>query len=123
FLLDVLAAWGLRELQDVAGLVASELVTNAVLHTAGDVRVGVRWLESGQVWIGVTDDSDRLPQVHQADTEDISGRGLAIVELLADAWGVDQQPGGGKTVWLLLPARAPAPGGSPSPSSLSMTPD
>lgn len=107
FLLDVLVAWQLHDLRDVAGLATSELVTNAVLHTAGDVRLTVRRLGEHQIWIGVTDDSDRLPHLHQAAAEDISGRGLAIIDLVADEWGVDLDTAGGKTVWLRLSRPAP----------------
>jgi CheY-like chemotaxis protein/anti-sigma regulatory factor (Ser/Thr protein kinase) len=107
FLLDVLAAWQLNELQDVAALAASELVTNAVLHTAGDVHLTVRRLGESQIWIGVTDDSDRLPQIYHAAAEDIAGRGLAIVDLVSDEWGVDLDAAGGKTVWLRLSRSTP----------------
>lgn len=107
FLLDVLAAWQLHDLQDVAGLAASELVTNAVLHTAGDVHLTVRRLGESQIWIGVTDDSDRLPHLHHAEAEDIAGRGLAIVDLVSDEWGVDLDAAGGKTVWLRLSRSTP----------------
>ncbi|HEY6795698.1 MAG TPA: SpoIIE family protein phosphatase [Kineosporiaceae bacterium] len=102
FLVDVLGAWGLAHLQDVVGLAASELVTNAVLHTAGNAQVTVRCPDDGGLWIGVTDGSDRLPQLHHAAEEDISGRGLAIVDMISDDWGVDLHHDGGKTVWIRL---------------------
>jgi two-component sensor histidine kinase len=90
---------------DEAELSVSELVTNAVLHTASDVRLTLRREGAAGVWIGVQDDSDRMPQRTEAADDDIAGRGLAIVELVADAWGVDAAPGGaGKTVWLTLSA-------------------
>ncbi|HEY6796466.1 MAG TPA: SpoIIE family protein phosphatase, partial [Kineosporiaceae bacterium] len=102
FLLDVLDAWRVDDLKDVAALAVSELVTNAVLHTAGEVRLNLRWFGKDQLWVGVTDESDRMPAVHQAADDDISGRGLAIVDQVAAAWGVDYHPAGGKTVWLTL---------------------
>jgi anti-sigma regulatory factor (Ser/Thr protein kinase) len=111
FVLDVLDAWQMHDVQDTAGLVVSELVTNAVLHTAGDVQLTLRGLGEGRIWIGVRDNSDRLPQPRQAADEDISGRGLAIIDLVSDEWGVDLDADGGKTVWLHLPRqeRTPSP--------------
>lgn len=112
FLRDVLGDWCLDDLQEAAALAVSELITNAVLHTAGTVRLTLRRLDDDRVWVGVTDDSDRMPTVHEAADDDIAGRGLAIVEHLADVWGVDPVPAGGKSVWLVLsagPTSAPDP--------------
>ena len=107
FLRDVLTAWQLDDFKDTAALAVSELMANAVLHTAGDVQLAVRRLGECGIWIGVTDDSDRLPQLRQATDEDISGRGLSIVDLVSDTWGVTLDAAGGKTVWLRL-SREPA---------------
>jgi PAS domain S-box-containing protein len=108
---------------DTALLLVSELVTNAVLHAHTDVQVRI---EVGQrLRVEVQDGATILPAPRAHDIDSIAGRGLEIVERLADGFGVDQLPGQGKCVWftMRLPTtdtvRAPAsdPGGwSPGPA-------
>jgi anti-sigma regulatory factor (Ser/Thr protein kinase) len=85
---------------DNAELMVSELVTNAVLHGAPDVRLTVV-AEEGALSVEVTDGSSRLPRTSAPSAmDDSSGRGLEIIELLSVAWGVDVDPAHpGKTVW------------------------
>ncbi|WP_432103514.1 ATP-binding protein [Streptomyces sp. bgisy091] len=86
----------------VAELLLSELVTNALIHTrngavvtvttaAGRVRVEVRDFVPGQ---------EPAPYVPNAD-DGTHGRGLLLVQNLADSWGVTAQ-GLGKVVWFEL---------------------
>ncbi|HEX2806469.1 MAG TPA: ATP-binding SpoIIE family protein phosphatase, partial [Kineosporiaceae bacterium] len=107
FVLDVLLGWGMTDLENTAALAVSELVTNVVVHTSSPVHLTMRRIGDTGVWIGVRDDSDRLPQPRQSAVDEIAGRGLAIVDQLADTWGV-QRPldHGGKTVWLELSSSA-----------------
>lgn len=89
------------DLAPAAVLATSELVTNALTHATGPVSLTLDKITDGRVWIGVHDASDRSIQV-AADTSDtIGGRGLHIVEAIAEKWGVisDQT---GKTIWLEL---------------------
>lgn len=103
FLMDVLIQWGLHDLLDSASLVVSEVVTNAVIHTTGPIELVAHRAGPGRLWLGVRDDSDREPAAAAPDVDDIGGRGLAIVEVLADRWGSSPVPGrGGKTVWAEL---------------------
>jgi len=103
FVLDVLLGWGMTDLEHTAALAVSELVTNVVVHTSSPVHLTLRRIGESGVWIGVRDDSDRLPQPRDFAVDEIAGRGLVIVEQLADTWGV-QRPldHSGKTVWLEL---------------------
>lgn len=79
-------------------LLVSELVGNAVRHTGAQV-FGLRMLRRG-VWarVEVRDPSRGLPCRMPVAELDTSGRGLCLVEMLSDRWGVDLLPCG-KTTW------------------------
>ncbi|HTU74904.1 MAG TPA: ATP-binding protein [Trebonia sp.] len=107
---NVLGEWRLAELAEPAELVVSELVTNSVLATraAGwparqpPVRL---WLLSDRasVLVHVWDAIEALPTPGDAGTDDESGRGLAIVAALSDAWDSYQDAAfGGKVTWALI---------------------
>jgi anti-sigma regulatory factor (Ser/Thr protein kinase) len=98
---DVITAWGLSEVADTAQLLLGEVITNAVQHTVGDVRVRVAH-EAGRLRVEVIDGSDRVPDVRPIDTDAENGRGLFIVQALADGWGYEPVETGGKTVWFEL---------------------
>jgi anti-sigma regulatory factor (Ser/Thr protein kinase) len=87
------------QLDDVV-LTASEVVANAVLHGAGPITVWV-WPGGHGLRVEVTDNGGGTPQLTQAiDSRDEGGRGLFIVDGIADRWGVirsDQGPS--KTLW------------------------
>ncbi|MDT0377619.1 ATP-binding protein [Streptomyces sp. DSM 42041] len=84
----VLVRYGLPELLDVATLLATELVTNAYLHSGGPASLRLR-CSGGRLRLGVWDTDPTPPagadQVPVADRE--SGRGLLLVNACADAWG------------------------------------
>ena len=96
-----LTAWGLEVLEDAAGLVATELVTNAIRHAArtDTVRVTVTLLGPRHVRVAVVDRSVTPPVPRAAGPEEETGRGLEIVDALCTGrWGVDLLPWG-KRVW------------------------
>ena len=101
FVTKVLEGWDHRELLDSVTLLVSEVVTNAVVHAGTELEVSVKLLAEA-VRIEVTDRSETLPEPRQAADGDTSGRGMALVEILADAWGVEPLPVG-KTVWFEMP--------------------
>ena len=72
---------------DKVVLIASELVTNAVQAGATIVEVGVNVTE-GRLDLVVTDDAGGWPTMTSPTPDDTAGRGLLIVEHLADAWVV-----------------------------------
>ena len=86
-----------RVASDTAQLLTSELVTNALLHGCGRVRLDVE-ADASTVRVGVRDDNPRHPRapVQRDDAE--GGRGMLIVAALASGWGVLDTPPG-KTVW------------------------
>ncbi|MEU6769758.1 SpoIIE family protein phosphatase [Streptomyces sp. NPDC046759] len=93
-------SWGYREHSDEIELVADELITNALMHTEGSAIVTLRALDGGhgRLRIEVEDTSSALPRRLEAREDGVSGRGLMLVDMLADAWGVEAR-GGGKAVW------------------------
>ncbi|MFD3884015.1 ATP-binding protein [Streptomyces microflavus] len=94
-----LRAWGLDELADDMALMASELVGNALRYAASS-GVGVLLkVQGGFVLLEVTDAADQEPAVHAASAVDENGRGVFLVDALAEAWGSRPRSGGGKVVW------------------------
>ncbi|MFE9445502.1 SpoIIE family protein phosphatase [Streptomyces sp. NPDC006602] len=93
-------AWGARGLSDEIELVADELITNALMHTEGSAIVTLRVLTRSdrRLRVEVEDSSSALPRRREAGESGVSGRGLLLVDLLTDAWGVEAR-GGGKVVW------------------------
>ncbi|MGW5412431.1 ATP-binding protein [Actinomadura geliboluensis] len=114
-----LASWGLAWLADDMTLIASELVTNAVVHGARGGRIRVRLqLEHAGVLLAVWDPSDRSPvrkrpleavlgdaapdaEALGSDRDDSTGgRGVPIIQALADECGVTPTTDpAGKWVW------------------------
>ncbi|WP_369197153.1 ATP-binding protein [Streptomyces djakartensis] len=96
--------WGLDNLADLAALLVSELVTNALRHATGPI--GVRLVRppgpGGVLRVEVSDPLPDPPRARAARPEDESGRGLQLVASSSRRWGT--RPGGlGKTVWFELP--------------------
>ncbi|MFP1627947.1 SpoIIE family protein phosphatase [Streptomyces sp. 5K101] len=102
-------AWGARERVDEVELAADELITNALLHTDGGAVVTVRVLSGVErrLRVEVEDRSSVLPRRRDAGESAVSGRGLMLVERLAESWGVESR-GSGKCVWceFIIPDRS-----------------
>jgi LuxR family maltose regulon positive regulatory protein len=101
FVGEVCSRWGLQEMAEPAGLVASELVTNAVVHARTALELRVELLGS-RLQVAVHDQNPNLQAVQAAKEGGDRGRGLAIVDRLATAWAVRQEGPGGKVVWCTL---------------------
>lgn len=91
-----------REFHDVAVLLASELVGNAVEHTRSTVIHLVVDQRETRFRVEVHDELAGRPSAQQVDPLAPRGRGLMLVERLAAEWGVDPSPRGGKQVWFQL---------------------
>lgn len=100
---DELAGPWVDDLVDRAVLVASELVTNAVVHTHGPLRLRVE-LVAERLHLAVADQSPRLLGLaaRPGDPEAEGGRGLLVVDQLASSWGMQHPPEGGKVIWCVL---------------------
>lgn len=88
-------------------LVASELVSNAVIHAPppadADGDLDVAWdIEPDSVVVRVLDASPELPRGRSTSDTDTRGRGLFIVAMLALDWGV-RRTDHGKQVWARIP--------------------
>ncbi|MFF2007620.1 SpoIIE family protein phosphatase [Streptomyces sp. NPDC058195] len=109
---DLLHDWADPEQVDSAVLMISEMATNVLVHTDGDALMlaqatgehGGRLLR-----VEVSDGSDELPHRRRPGEMASSGRGLVLMEMLADAWGVDPR-GAGKSIWFELNESYPRSG-------------
>lgn len=107
FVQDALVDMGERDAEDIAVLLASELVTNAVLHGEAPISLQVSCTKE-LLRVEVTDSSSTKPAPRQAGPGAVSGRGLDLVDALSSAWGVDQHADNGKAVWFELPLASSA---------------
>lgn len=104
-----LREWGMDpDLRDDAGLVVTELFTNAVRHTDSEKITCVLQDSGPAVRLEVTDQGrgsgDPVPYSAEADEE--SGRGLLLVSMLALSWGSEPaEDGTGRVVWAELAVR------------------
>lgn len=98
FTARTLRRWKVQEAADAVLLVVSELVTNALVHTQGPVRLDLV-LRGDRVRVSVSDSSPRAPAKPViVDWEATGGRGLLLVEAMSDAFG-SVPVAGGKQVW------------------------
>ncbi|MGW3104498.1 SpoIIE family protein phosphatase [Streptomyces sp. NPDC001100] len=100
FVVDTLTAWNCAHRADDARLLVSEILTNAFRHAQGPLGLQLR-RTADELAVEISDCSPHLPQPRPAAEDDESGRGLILVDALADGWGVrptDQ----GKTTWFTL---------------------
>lgn len=92
-----LGRWGATEILEDVQLLASELVTNAVLHARTTIELVLTQAQD-VVRLEVHDRRAGLESVTPVER----GRGLQLVEGLTQRWGIVDD-GGGKVVWLEIP--------------------
>ncbi|MFB7895015.1 ATP-binding protein [Streptomyces xiamenensis] len=120
---SVLTDWTIDpDVTDRAELVISELVTNAIrVRVPGDRLVEMRLVRphaDQRLLLEVSDAGPGKPLVRVPDEDEPNGRGLLLVEALADYWGCAPRDGGiGKTVWAVIIV----PGEPPRPPATDMT--
>lgn len=105
---ELLHDWADADQVDSAVLMVSEMVTNVLVHTDGDallVAEAVGELGTRRLRVEVADGSDELPHKRHPGEMASSGRGVLLMEMLADTWGVDPR-GAGKSIWFELYERS-----------------
>ena len=108
-----LPGWGLGEHADLAELIVSELVTNAMVHGEGPIEVRLAWA-CGELWAEIHDHGSGRPIRQRPGTDGERGRGLELIDGLIDLYGgvrgvVEDVNGCGKTVYVAVsPGRGPA---------------
>ncbi|MEV1019963.1 SpoIIE family protein phosphatase [Streptomyces sp. NPDC050264] len=102
---ELLHDWADDDQVDSAVLLVSEMATNVLVHTDGDALMVAEVARSSEgprrLRVEVADASDDLPHKRRPGELASSGRGLVLMELLAQRWGVDPQ-GNGKCIWFEL---------------------
>ncbi|MGW3135020.1 ATP-binding protein [Streptomyces sp. NPDC001139] len=99
--------WGFGSLCDVGELVMTELLTNVLQHTrparngARDAQITLTKIPGG-VTMCVHDDVPTQPRQMHAPLDAEHGRGVQLIQELADVFGSAPSPGGGKDVWVTL---------------------
>jgi len=101
FIAERCEEWDCGAAVDDAALVATELVTNALVHASARCELRAR-LAGRVLHIDVHDTGAGTPDLQAADERAEHGRGLLIVSALCAAWGVDARPANGKRVWAQL---------------------
>ncbi|MFI0983807.1 ATP-binding protein [Streptomyces exfoliatus] len=117
-----LAGSGIRDdepLAETLVLIISELVTNAVVHTGCPAVLRMLIAAEGGVRVEVADASERPPKPRHAEGEDTNGRGLELVDGLADRWGW-QPEGAGKSIWCEVDRAPVAPSPVPGAPGVSV---
>jgi anti-sigma regulatory factor (Ser/Thr protein kinase) len=100
FATDALAGLPAAALE-AAELMVSELATNCIRHERMSFYVRVSRSPQG-VRVEVTDSGSGVPAMRSPGPNDPSGRGLQIVDMLSDDWGIEPEVPAGKTVWFSL---------------------
>ena len=133
---QALCEWGLDQHTDLAELVVSELVTNALRHGAGLIEMRLSYAD-GELRVEIHDSGVGRPVRQHVGADDECGRGLELLDGLIELHGgrrgvIDDDAGPGKTVYVelsLSPTREdrddPVPSAAPagcSPTAPSSSP-
>lgn len=95
------------EVLEAVQLMVSELATNSIRHARTGFELVVDRRPEA-VRVEVTDLAGGVPEIQSPGPMDPTGRGLAIVEMFSDSWGVEYATPTNKTVWFSLAIAAEA---------------
>lgn len=94
-----------QEVRDSVETLLSELATNCVRHTSSEFTVRID-TAADKIRVDVTDSGPGTPRIESPPLSEPAGRGLRIVDLLADRWGIiSDDPSFDKTVWFEIANR------------------
>ena len=100
--LELLRSWDAPHDREDAALLVTELVSNVVDHVQGEANLTLELELTGRtLLIAVIDGSSIRPVVRELSMDRPRGRGLRMVESIAERWGADDHHGG-KRVWFEL---------------------
>ncbi|HEY1567875.1 MAG TPA: ATP-binding protein [Solirubrobacteraceae bacterium] len=92
-------------------LMVSELATNCIRHERTSFHITILG-STREIRVEVTDSGSGTPTMRSPGPDEPSGRGLQIVDMLSETWGVEPEDPSGKTVWFTMP-----PAGAMQPAS------
>ena len=99
---DLLRLWRAPHDRHDAALLVTELVSNVIDHVGGEASFTLELeLADGWLRVAVVDGSSVLPVVRELNSDHPRGRGLRLVQAIAERWGCESQDGG-KRVWFDL---------------------
>lgn len=99
---EMLRVWGVPHDREDAALLVTELVANVVDHVEGESDLTLELSTSDRrLRIAIVDGSSIRPVVQELSHDRPRGRGMRMVEEIADRWGADDHEGG-KRVWFEL---------------------
>ena len=111
-------AWDIPVDPDVAVLLTSELVTNAIKHAVSGIVMLAITCSRGQLRVDVHDTSRALPMLIDAAADTETGRGLMLVATLSAEWGFYRTPAGKAVYFTLATQPDVAEGGGRGPQGV-----
>ena len=100
FLRSTLETWKLDGFGDVTELLVTELVANVVTHVGAPMTLRIQRTPT-IMRVEIEDPSREIPVVRHPDVAEEHGRGVLLIDQLANAWGIEPRTDG-KTVWFEL---------------------
>jgi anti-sigma regulatory factor (Ser/Thr protein kinase) len=110
-----ITAWDAPVDCDLAVLLTSELVTNAIRHESGETITLVISCSAERLRVDVHDTSPALPMLQDVPPDTETGRGLMLVATLAEEWGFYRSPAGKAVFFTLVFQPDSVSGGIPAP--------
>jgi anti-sigma regulatory factor (Ser/Thr protein kinase) len=89
-------------------LMVSELATNCIRHERTSFHITIMG-STQEIRVEVTDSGSGTPTMRSPGPDEPSGRGLQIVDMLSNSWGVEFEDPSGKTVWFTMPPAVAMP--------------